>query len=79
MPSYQIRKNTLLLVPISAFPYHSLAFESDKLTSNSVLTKPVREESLRSMLQIADEQRKSRMTSLVGSSENQDPIDYVLK
>jgi hypothetical protein len=41
----------------------------------SILTKPVREESLRSMLLIADEQRKYREVSptLIGSPQNQNP------
>jgi len=46
-----------------------------------VLTKPVREGSLRGMLQLADEQRKSRMVSptLIGSPGNHDPMDNTLK
>jgi len=42
-----------------------------------ILTKPVREESLKNMLLIADEQRKSRAVSptLIGSPENKHPID----
>lgn len=77
MPFYQTRRNTLLLVLISGFP-RPPDFEFDELTLHSVLTKPVREENLRGMLQIADEQRKSRMVSptLMGSPENKEPVDH---
>jgi len=50
--------------------YPLLIFRVNRvMTSNSILTKPVREENLRSMLLVADEQRKSRTVSptLIGS------------
>lgn len=80
MPSCQTRKNTLLLVSTSMHSCHSLVVEFNRITFNSILTKPVREENLRSMLQIADEQQKSRTAfpSLIGSPENQDPMDNAL-
>lgn len=75
MPFCKTRRNTLSLGPISAFFYLYLAIEV-VLTFDSVLTKPVREENLRSMLLIADEQRKSRTASpsLMGSPGNQNTI-----
>jgi hypothetical protein len=70
----------LLLVSISEFSYLYLAFEANKAGFNSILTKPVREENLRSMLLIADGQRKSRTVSptLIGSPENRNSMDNLM-
>ena len=65
----------MLLVSISGFSTLDPIIKTDEVAFNSILTKPVREESLRSMLLIADEQRKSKAVSptLIGSPENQNP------